>query len=131
MMVLFTIIMVSTLWAVYAQRPSLYAGHAQLGYAVSPVRLGPIIVLSIRAAPVTVRALSKAEEQSPHISALQENPRLLYMGQNDGISIIYDALHQQVVRIPNTAVLIQVSNCELRSPEDTRCTLLESILQRP
>jgi hypothetical protein len=106
------------LWTFFSPGPGHYARLAQIGASVSPVRFGPVIALSIRAAPVTLRPLSSAQE--PYIAALQENRNLLYMGQNDGTSIIYDATNQQVIRIPTTSVLIQVSNCEARRPE-MRC----------
>jgi hypothetical protein len=110
---------------VFAQIPSVYASIVQNGYPLSPVRFGPVIVLSIHAAPVTLKPLTTTQGESPYIAALQKNRDLLYLGQNDGISVIYDPVNDQVIRISNASALIQVSNCEVErpQPQDRRCIL--------
>jgi hypothetical protein len=75
------------------------------GRAVAPWKIGAFDLLAIRADPVDiVWEPSKSTTGAPTTG--------LYLGQSNGIAIVYDAANGEVLRIPSDWAVLHIKNCD-------------------
>jgi hypothetical protein len=90
------------------------ARDVRVGRAVRPMRPPvpgvsiPLTVLAIHADPASVEPAGKFGD-SPAADRLRGR-RLLYLGQEGGTVVLYDAAAQRAVYVPASAVILQVAN---------------------
>jgi hypothetical protein len=115
------ILIVMTFMLVVSSRAATAARAVQRGtpISISAFRLGSVPLLSIHAEPVRVKPIGSLQ-QTPDIVALATLTNLVYLGQGDGLVLIYNPNNQEVVRIPQSAVVLHVSTC--KSLTDQRCS---------
>ncbi len=95
------------------------ASQVEQGYPVHPNRVGPVTVLAVRADPVVIEESGKPEDE-PSIGKLKKRP-LLYLGQANGVAVLYDTAAQQAVYLPQSTVLLKVGNCATKRSPDPAC----------
>jgi hypothetical protein len=109
--------------SLFMNRATQYSDAVMSGQAV---KFGGLALssFSIRATPVEVSGLSKADETSA-FEALQrrslQEPPLFYLGKVDGTLVIYDSTNQEVLYIPASSIMLKLSNCEARLSRDPSC----------
>jgi hypothetical protein len=107
-----------------ANTASRAARSVQKGIPVyPPTGLYP---LAIRADPAVVTPAINAKGV-PAIAALHQRS-LLYLGQANGIVVLYDFGTQQAVRVPATSVVLNTINCRLERPMNKACNDANRIL---
>jgi hypothetical protein len=89
------------------------AKEVQQGHRVSPVRmfLSPVPALSIRADPVVAiqgTAVRKTGESSPVESLTPTG--LFFMGQSNGVIVLYDSNSRRAIYLPASSVLVSVQS---------------------
>jgi hypothetical protein len=89
-----------------------YAQLVQSGIEVTPPRIGPIMMLDVRANPVSITWTGVA---NPEQKALLVH-RLMDLGQSGGSVILYDSTTQRLLRIPSGSVVLMAANCEASAP---------------
>jgi hypothetical protein len=103
---------------------SRLARRVKEGKAVAPYQTivpAPLTLLYLRADPVIIEAID-GSTSSPALGRLttcaaNESCKLLYLGQANGIAVIYDAVGQESIFLPISEVGIRVKNCS-DSPVD-------------
>lgn len=83
----------------------------QAGHAVSPTSIGPIVLVPLHAEPAVVRAVGRPPEQTKAIDDLAAR-KLLYLGENNGVAVLYDSTEDHVIRVPSAVTVIVATNCE-------------------
>jgi hypothetical protein len=87
-----------------------------------------ITLLPVRAEPVLVEPIN--ETVAPAISAQLDcnaakesscNEKLFYLGQADGIAVLYNVARQRKVYLPLSSIVLHVSNCRTRLSKDVAC----------
>lgn len=107
----------------FSGKAAHYAKAVQDG---RPIRFGTLSLTSfkVRATPMGVRSTGTAS-QSPAVEEVarrsMQSPPLFYLGQADGIIVAYDSVMQQVIRVPASAVLLRLANCEVLRKVDPVC----------
>ena len=106
------------------------------GEAASMVKAGrPVVpsgqwitVLPVRAEPVLVQpmneAVARAISSQLDCNAAKEHScsdHLLYLGQADGIAVLYNVARQRKIFLPLSSVVLHVSNCRTRLSRDSDC----------
>jgi hypothetical protein len=89
------------------------------GRPVRPAQLGFLVMFPIHADPATVSPVGKPNDATS-ITDLSGEP-LLYLGQNNAIVVLYNSRLQQIVRIPASSVIMNISNCETRLSPSADC----------
>jgi hypothetical protein len=107
----------------FSGKAAHYAHAVQQGKAV---RFGLLSLTSfkVRASPVRVEPIGDPAGNPAIVGLAQRakrQPPLLYLGQADGSLVAYDSVTQEAVRVPASAVLLRVSNCEADPPVDAAC----------
>jgi hypothetical protein len=74
--------------------------------------------LEIHARPVTVQSASKDPSA---IDQLPSDHNLFYLGQANGKIVIYDSTAHQAVYVPDSLVILRVTNCAGRRPPSPIC----------
>jgi hypothetical protein len=92
-----------------------YAGLVQAGVEVTPLRVGPVTMLDVRASPVIITWSGNA---TPDQKALTVHD-LFALGQSGGTLILYDSTTQRAVRIPAGSVTSMAANCEAEFSPDS------------
>jgi hypothetical protein len=93
------------------------------GNPVRPFQLYGLPLLSIQADSAVVWPTSKARTL-PGIWDLHDRP-VLYLGQTNGIAVLYDPGHGRVVYAPMSLIVMHVSNCA-GSPSPSACRSADS-----
>jgi hypothetical protein len=107
----------------FARRADHYSDEVKSG---RPVKFGglPLSTLTIRATPARLKTVAGIEGQS-EVQALQERstrkPPLLFLGQANGIIILYDSMTQEAKYVPASLVILELSNCQTRRSPDPDC----------
>jgi hypothetical protein len=74
----------------------------------------------IRATPAHLGAIGRVSDQA-ELALLQRRaallPPLLYLGQANGVIVLYDSRAQQAVYVPSSSVVLRLSNCERPAAE--------------
>ncbi len=107
------------------------AGHAaaavRQGRAVVPIGRF-FTVLPLRADPVAIQPAGEAKA-FPAIAGFRCDPtdyllpcdKLLYLGQANGVVVLYNATKDQSVHLPASSVVLRISNCWSRDSLDIAC----------
>jgi hypothetical protein len=103
--------------------------RVQNGEQVGPLAFGPITLFSVRADPARIRFVNapgglanpNPDPSKPsyladltairnlyYLVELTGNEDLLYLGQNSGIAVIYDAKHHKIIRLSMTSYILDV-----------------------
>jgi hypothetical protein len=82
---------------------STRVAHVKEGESASPIRWGPLTLLDIRADKATITHIEGKR------LAIDPSHKLLYLGQNAGSSILYDATAESVIRVPTDVVVVTVA----------------------
>jgi hypothetical protein len=90
------------------------------GRPVAPIASLGLTELAVHADPVTIEATGKAGEVTA-IDRLVGRTDLLYMGQGNGIVVLYDPSTQSALYLPSSSILMKVSNCATKRSPDPRC----------
>jgi hypothetical protein len=90
------------------------ANAARSGNAVRPLQLYGLPLLAMQAEPAVVQPTSKARTL-PGIWNLNDRP-VLYLGQDGGVGVLYDADRGRVVYTPMDLIVLHVSNCAGPAP---------------
>lgn len=113
-----TFLVLSVAIALYANS---VADHIKGGGWVEPPAAGGMVFFSVRAMPVTV--ISESITGPDHELAKGINDgRSLFLGQANGLLVIYNADTQESLLLPVAKFRVQVLNCETnRSEANPRC----------
>jgi len=104
------------------------------GEAVLPPRLpfADFTILPIHADPVVIRPNeSKAIQNMATNLPTQDNStssRFLYLGQNNGVVVIYDSVQQHILYLPSSDVLLSITNCHIREQPKPVCSDAKSLI---
>jgi len=90
------------------------------GRPVAPLGALGFTELALHADPVRIEATGKVGEVTV-IDRLVGRTDLLYMGQGNGIVVLYDPSTQSAVYLPSSSVITTVSNCSTKRSPDPRC----------
>jgi hypothetical protein len=90
------------------------ANAARSGNAVRPLQLHGLPLLALQAEPAVVQPTNKARTL-PGIWDLNDRP-VLYLGQDGGVGVLYDANRGRVIYTPMDLVVLHVSNCAGQAP---------------
>lgn len=96
------------------------SGAAARGLAVSGFP-----AVAWRAQPVTVHWLDRAAEKPAVISAL-DGHCVMYLGQTDGVSVLYDVDEQHTLRLPMDGIMLQTYS---RTGSPTPCAAISTSLR--
>jgi hypothetical protein len=96
-----------------------WASAVKAGRPVVLTPTGPVIAIPLQANPAKVWP---ADTSSGALSIdLRHNRDLVYLGQANGIAVLYDSTSQSVFRLPLSSIVLQVSNCRSSTSPDPAC----------
>lgn len=102
---------------VFATAAKNRADQVRQGQAVGPVKfLVGSVLLDLRAQPATILWTGRT---SPATSVLKGGRCLMYLGQSDGTTVLYDPLAGETLRVPSAAVLVEArvsGSCPVSGP---------------
>jgi hypothetical protein len=96
------------------------AGAVKAGRPVAPLTAWGMTALAIHADPVRIEAAGKVGEV-PAIDRLVNRIDLLYIGQANGIVVLYDSSAQSALYLPSASIVMTESNCATKRSSDPRC----------
>jgi hypothetical protein len=96
------------------------ANAVTAGRPVAPLRNLGVTELAFRADPVRIEPAGKAGEASA-IDRLVSRADLLYLGQANGVVVLYDASTQSALYLPSASIVMIQSNCATKRSPDPNC----------
>jgi hypothetical protein len=118
----FALVYCGVLLASFILSPRAGARWASAVKAGRPVVLtptGPVISIPLQANPAKVWP---ADTSKGTLSIdLRHNRSFIYVGQANGIAVLYDTTSQSVFRLPLSSIVLQVSNCRSSTSADPAC----------
>ncbi|SRR6266540_6704318 len=116
-------------WIGWLNADSAHDASSAVKYGQPVIRTGRFFTIpNLRASPVVVKPVGIPKE-SPAITELDCDFNhippscsriFLYMGRNDGIAVLYSVSKQRSIRVPESSVELQISNC-IDRPRDLSC----------
>jgi hypothetical protein len=104
-------------FVIYNSTPA--ANAVKQGRPVVPIRTGPLLLLAIHADPATIKATGKPGETKAVDDLAKRD--LLYLGSTGGTAVFYDSRNHRAVYVPRSNITLEVSNCRIKPPADSRC----------
>jgi hypothetical protein len=92
------------------------ANAVTAGRPIAPLSAIGITELDFHADPVRIEPVGKAGE-APAVDRLVSRTDLLYLGQANGIVVLYDASTQSALYIPSASIVLVQRNCATKRPD--------------
>jgi hypothetical protein len=83
-----------------------------------PIRADPVMVEPINE---TVAKTISAQINCDSTGKLPCDEKLIYIGQANGIAVLYNVARQRRVLLPLSSVVLHISNCRTQLSNDTNC----------
>lgn len=96
------------------------ANAVKAGRPVVSPYLGPTTLLAIHADPALIESTLKPGE-NPGIDSLKGR-NLLFLGQANGVAVLYDSNAQTSVLLPTASIVLRISNCATQQSHNALCT---------